>query len=113
MSNSKKTETTPAEDIFRSYNRAELAGRLAADPDLRYTGSGKAVCRLRIATNDTRVTQFHDAVAWEQLAETAAETFTKGSKIIVSGRIQTRSWDAADGSKRYATEIVASSLSAA
>src|SRR5437763_6125206 len=89
----------PAEQQpFRSYNRVELAGRLVADPDLRYTPSGKAVSRLRVATNDTREAQFHDIVVWEQLAETAAETLTKGSKVIVEGRIQTRSWEAADGS---------------
>jgi single-strand DNA-binding protein len=84
-----------------------------ADPELRYTPSGKAVSRLGVATNDTRDAQFHDIVAWEQLAETAAETLTKGSKVIVEGSIQTRSWEAADGSKRRATEIVASKVRAA
>ena len=118
MAKSKKTEApaqevTPAEDTFRSYNRVELAGRLVADPDLRYTPSGKAVSRLRVATNDTREAQFHDIVVWEQLAETAAETLTKGSKVIVEGRIQTRSWETADGSKRRATEIVATKVQAA
>jgi single-strand DNA-binding protein len=118
MARSKKTEApaqeaTPAEDTFRSYNRVELAGRLVADPDLRYTPSGKAVSRLRVATNDTREAQFHDIVIWEQLAETTAETLTKGSKVLVEGRLQTRSWEAADGSKRRATEIVASKVQAA
>ncbi len=118
MARSKKTEApaaeaTPAEDTFRSYNRVELAGRLTADPELRYTPSGKAVCRLRVATNDTRQAQFHDIVAWEQVAETAAETLTKGSKAIVEGRIQTRAWEAADASKRRATEIVANKVCAA
>lgn len=65
MAKSKKTEApaqeaTPAEEIFLSYNRVELAGRLVADPELRYTPSGKAVSRLRVATNDTREAQFHD-----------------------------------------------------
>jgi hypothetical protein len=64
MAKSKKTEApakeaTPAEDIFLSYNRVEIAGRLTADPELRYTPSGKAVCSLRVATNDTRVAEFH------------------------------------------------------
>ena len=75
--------------------------------------SGKAVCRLRVATNDTREAQFHAVVAWEQDAETAAETLTKGSKVTVEGRLQTRTWEAADGSKRRATEIVASAVTAA
>jgi len=52
-------------------------------------------------------------VVWEQLAETAAETLTKGSKVVVEGRLQTRSWEAGDGSKRRAPEIVASKVRAA
>ena len=66
---------------FRSYNRVQLAGRrLVADPDLKYTPSGKAVCRMRLATNDTKVAQFHDIVAWEVVAETAAESLRKGRR---------------------------------
>lgn len=117
MATRKKTEApaakaTSAEESFRSYNRVELAGRLTVDPDLRYTASGKAVCHLRVATNDTREAQFHDVVVWD-LAEWAAETLTKGSKVIVEGRIQARSWKATDGSARRATEIVASAVAAA
>src|SRR6059058_3275596 len=75
---------------FRSYNRVQLAGRLVADPDLKYTPSGKAVCRMRVATNDTREAQFHDIVAWEAIAETAAESLRKGGAVTVEGRLQTR-----------------------
>jgi len=115
---SKTTETSPqeapaAEQSFRSYNRVQLVGRLVADPDLRSTPSGKAVCRMRVATNDTREAQFHDVVAWEALAETAAESLRKGAAVAVEGRLQTRTWDAADGSPRRATEIVASAVVAA
>jgi single-strand DNA-binding protein len=99
-------ESTPSADTFRGYNRVKLAGRLVADPEIRYTTTGKAVCTLRLATNDTRDAQFHDVVAWEQVAETAG-TLTKGSAIAVSGRLQTRSWEAADGSRRRTTEIIA------
>ncbi len=106
-------QAAPEQDTFSFYNRVYLAGRLTADRDLRYTPSGKAVCRLRVATNDTREAQFHDVVAWEQDAETTAETLTKGSKVIVEGHIQTRPWEAADGSKRRAAEIVASKIRAA
>src|SRR6266540_3337524 len=74
---------------FRSHNRVQLAGRLVADPDLKYTPSGKAVCRMRVATNDTRVAQFHDIVAWEKVAETAAESLRKGAAVTVEGRLQT------------------------
>jgi single-strand DNA-binding protein len=102
-------ETKPAEESFKSYNRVQLAGRLVADPELRYTASGKAVCRMRVATNDTRDAQFHDVVAWQQLAETAAKTLRKADE----GRLQHRSWEAADGSARRATEIVASGINAA
>jgi len=115
MAKSKKTEApakeaTPAEEIFLSSNRVEIAGRLTVDPELRYTPSGKAVCRMRVATNDTRVAEFHSVVAWEDDAEMAAERLTKGSALYIEGRLQTRTWDAQDGSKRRATEIVATSL---
>ncbi len=117
MAKSKTTQASPeatvAEQSFRSYNRVQLAGRIVADPDLRYTPSGKAVCRLRVATNDTREAQFHDIVVWEALAESTSETLHKGVAVTVEGRIQTRSWKAADGSARRATEIVASAVAAA
>jgi single-strand DNA-binding protein len=70
----------------------QLAGRLVADPDLKYTPSGKAVCRTRLATNDTKVAQFHDIVAWQGVAETAAESLRKGAAVTVEGRLQTRTW---------------------
>jgi single-strand DNA-binding protein len=105
MATSKKTqapsqETTPTEDTFRSYNRVALAGRLAAEPELKHTNNGK-------------IAEFHDVVTWEDLAETAAKTLSKGSKVVLEGRLQTRSWEAKDGSKRWATEIVASVVTAA
>lgn len=106
-------EATAAEQpqSFRSFNRVQLAGRLVADPDLKYTPSGKAVCRIRVATNDTKVAQFHDIVAWEGVGEAAAEALHKGAVVTVEGRLQTRTWQAADGSPRLATEIVASAVS--
>jgi single-strand DNA-binding protein len=118
MAKSKNTEApakeaTPAEEIFLSYNRVEIGGRLTVDPDLRYTPSGKAICRMRIATNDTRVAEFHSVVAWEDVAEAAAECFKKGSPVQIQGRLQTRTWEAQDGSKRRATEIVAAVVKAA
>ena len=98
---------------FRSYNRVQLAGRLVADPDLKYTPSGKAVCRMRVATNDTKVAQFHDIVAWEGVGEAAAEALRKGAAVTVEGRPQTRTWEASDGASRRATEIIASAVKAA
>jgi single-strand DNA-binding protein len=121
MAAKSKTTKAPAQEApaaeqpqsFRSYNRVQLAGRLVADPDLKYTPSGKAVCRMRLATNDTKVAQFHDIVAWETVAETAAESLRKGAKVTVEGRLQTRTWETADGASRRATEIVASGVAAA
>jgi len=115
MANSKTTtkpEATDSEQSFRSYNRVQLAGRLVADPELRSTSTGKPVCRMRVATNDTREAQFHDIVAWEALAETAAAELGKGSAVTIEGRLQTRTWEAADGSTRYATEVVAALVTA-
>ena len=106
-------ETTAAEQSFRSYNRVQLAGRLVADPELRSTPSGKSVCRMRVATNDTREAQFHDVVTWAALAESVAESLRKGATVTVEGRLQTRTWEAQDGSTRRATEIIASAVNAA
>jgi single-strand DNA-binding protein len=118
MAKSKTTKTATqknagAEQSFRSYNRVQLGGRLVADPDLRTTSSGKSICRMRVATNDTREAQFHDVVAWEALAESVAESMSKGATVTVEGRLQTRAWEAADGSTRRATDIVASTVNAA
>jgi single-strand DNA-binding protein len=103
-------EATPAEEPFLSYNRVSLGGRLVADPELRYTPTGKALCRMRVATNDTREAQFHDVVAWEETAEKAAESLSKGAAVVIEGRLQTRSWEAQDGTRRRATEVVADFL---
>jgi hypothetical protein len=63
----------------------QLAGWLVADPNLKYTPPGKTVCRMRLAHNDTKVAQFHDIVAWEGVAETAAESLRKGAAVAVEG----------------------------
>ncbi len=64
-----------------------------------------------MATNEGKVAQLHDVGTWEPLAEVVAECLTKGSRITAEGRLQTRSWEAADGSKRRAIEIVAPQVS--
>jgi single-strand DNA-binding protein len=99
-----KNKTTPTEQ--KSYNRVQLAGRLVANPEIRDTASGKTVCRMRLATNDTREAQFHTVVAWEELA-VASKVLRKGASVAVEGRLRHRTWEAADGSTRYATEVVA------
>ena len=99
-----------------SVNKATILGNLTRDPELRYTPNGQAVCNFGVATNRryknsstgevVEDTQFHDIVAWGKLAEIINQIFKKGSKIYLEGRLQTRSWDAPDGSKRYRTEII-------
>ena len=103
----------PGEGAVPLPQPVSLAGRLVADPELRYTPNVKAVLHIRVATNDTREAQFHDIVAWEEIAEAASERLQKGSPVIVEGRLQTRSWDGVDGAKRRTTEVVATSLTPA
>ena len=108
-----KTTTTTEPDATKTYsrgtsvNRITLAGRLVADPQLRSTASGVSVTTVRLATNDRDRVEFHDVVLWRQLAEFAAKYMTKGRRAYVEGRVQTRTWEAADGSKRRAVEVIA------
>lgn len=102
-----------------SLNRATIIGNLTRDPELRYTPSGQAVAGFSIATNrrwttpqgETQdATEFHEIVAWGKLGELAQQMLSKGKRAYVEGRLQTRSWDAPDGSKRQRTEIVAENI---
>ncbi len=96
-------------------NRAMLIGRLTKDPELRATASGIAVCTFTIAVDrrfanrdsQTREADFIPVVVWRAQAENCAKYLHKGSQAAISGSIQTRSYDAPDGSKRYITEVVA------
>lgn len=100
-----------------SFNKVILMGRLVAAPELKHTGSGTAVTSFTLAVDRKRSkegekkTDFLTIVAWRQTAEFICKYFTKGSAIIVCGELQTRSWQDADGNKRYATEVVASEVS--
>lgn len=100
-------------------NRVILIGNLANDPESRTTQSGIAQCSFRIAVqrrhknaNGERETDFLPVVCWRQTAEFAQRYLAKGRKVAVEGSIQTRSYDAQDGSKRYVTEIIANSVEA-
>lgn len=84
-----------------------LVGRVVATPELRTTGSGISVTTIRIATNDREVPEFHDVVLWRQQAEFAAKYLAKGRLAYVEGRLQSRTWEGADGSKRRTVEVVA------
>ena len=95
-------------------NKAILIGRLATDPELRTTSGGVSVCQFRLAVSrrfanqqGVREADFIPIVVWRQQAETCARYLSKGRQCAVVGTIQTRSYDAQDGTKRYVTEIVA------
>ena len=94
-------------------NKAIIIGRLTKDPEMRTTTSGLTVTSFTVAVsrpfaeaNGERGTDFLNCVVWRKQAENVAKYCQKGSQIAVEGRIQTRSYDAQDGSKRYVTEIV-------
>ena len=97
-------------------NKAFLIGNLTRDPELRSLPSGVQVASFSVATNRVfkdkngarqEATDFHNVVVFGRQAETVAQYLKKGSSVLVEGRIQTRSWDAQDGQKKYRTEIVA------
>ena len=95
-----------------SVNQVTLIGRLVAAPELRETASGKHVTTARVATNGRNQAEFHDVVLWGQLADFATSYLAKGRLVYVEGRLQSRQWQAADGSTRRTVEIVASRLQA-
>ena len=98
-------------------NKAILIGNLASDPETRTTQSGIAQCTFRLAVQrrfanqqGVREADFLQIVCWRQTAELCARYLSKGRKVAVEGSIQTRSYDAQDGTKRYVTEIVADNV---
>ncbi|CVK21547.1 single-stranded DNA-binding protein [Sporomusa sphaeroides] len=96
-------------------NKVILTGRLVRDPEVRYTNSGKAVGTFSIAVNrhvgqGQEKVDFIPIVAWEKLAETSGNNLSQGRRILVEGRMQVRSYEAQDGSKRRVTEVVASNI---
>jgi single-strand DNA-binding protein len=102
-----------------SINKAILVGNLGKDPELRYTASGQAVATFTLATTDRfkskggeaqERTEWHNIVAWGNLAEICGKYLAKGRQVYVEGRIQSRSYDDRDGNKRYVTEIVISDM---
>jgi len=101
-------------------NKVELIGNLGADPEVKVMPSGGNVVNLRLAT--TRrwkdrntgerkdATEWHRVVCFNRTADIAAQYLKKGSQVYIEGRLQTRKWQAQDGTDRYSTEIVANSL---
>lgn len=98
-----------------SVNKSIIVGNLGADPELRYTPSGQAVCDFRIATSESfktkageerTVTEWHSVVVWGKQAENCSKYLSKGRQVYVEGKLRTRSWER-DGQKHYKTEIIA------
>ena len=102
-----------------SLNRAMILGNATRDPEMRYTPNGQAVANFGVATNRKWKTQtgdmqekteFHDVVAWGKLAEITNQVIKKGGRVYIEGRLQTRNWEAPDGTKRQRTEIIAENI---
>lgn len=102
-----------------SINKVILVGNLGKDPELRYTPAGQAVATFSLATSERykdrngemqEKTEWHNIVAWRQLAEICGKYLHKGRQVYIEGRIQTRSYDDRDGNKKYITEIVADQM---
>jgi single-strand DNA-binding protein len=101
--------------MARSFNQVTLMGNLTRDPELRTTPNGASVCSFSLALNRsyknsegnwTEATDYIDIVAWGPLGERVAQYLTKGRPALVSGRLQSRSWEQ-DGNKRSKVEVVA------
>lgn len=101
--------------VSGALNQAEIIGNVTRDPEIRQTPNGNSVVSFGVATNfawkdrageSQEKTTFHNIVAWDALAQDIAQTFKKGRKVYVRGRLQTRSWETPDGQKRYTTEII-------
>ena len=97
-----------------SINRATLLGNATKDAELKYTKNGKAVCTFSMATNRSikdgdawkDLPTFHRVIVWDKLAENASRNVKKGSKVVVEGRIDNRSYDD-NGVTKYISEVVA------
>ena len=99
-----------------SVNKVILIGNLGRDPEVRFTGGGRAVANFRIATSEVfsdsqgqrqERTDWHNIVVWGKQAETCGQYLQKGRQVYVEGSLRTRSYDDKDGNKRYVTEVVA------
>ena len=99
-------------------NTVTLVGNLTRDPELKFTTSGQAIARLGLAVNRRYQvngewkddTSYFDVTAWGQLGENASATFTKGARVIVTGRLRWREFTTREGDKRTAVEVVADEL---
>jgi single-strand DNA-binding protein len=103
-----------------NINRVVLVGNLTKDPELRHTPSGTALCKLRLAVNTRQKDNttgewgdkpnYFDITVWGNQAESCAQFLAKGRPVAVDGRLDWREWDAQDGTKRQAVEIIADTV---
>ena len=103
-----------------NINRVVLVGNLTSDPELRHTPSGTAVCKLRLAVNTRRKDastgewadkpNYFDVTVWGNQGESCAQYLSKGRPVGVDGRLDWREWEAQDGTKRQAVEIIADTV---
>ncbi len=102
-----------------NINRVVLVGNLTRDPELRHTPSGTAVCSLRLAVNTRRKDEsgqwtdkpnYFDVTVWGGQAESCSQFLSKGRPIGIDGRLEWREWEAQDGSKRQAVEVIAENV---
>ncbi|MBI4053938.1 MAG: single-stranded DNA-binding protein [Candidatus Doudnabacteria bacterium] len=100
-------------------NKVIIVGRLTRDPEARVTPSGINVASVSVATNffyknqegqKNEQVEYHNVVVWRRLAEIATQYLKKGRRVLIEGRLQTRSWEGNDGAKRQRTEIIADNL---
>ena len=105
--------------MSRSVNRVSLLGRLGRDPDLRYTGNGTPVCKIRLATSDsfkdsegnwTERTDWHNLVVWGKLGEVCNQYLKKGDQAYFEGNLQSRSFEDSNGNTRWITEVKAKEM---
>lgn len=103
----------------RGVNKVILVGNIGQDPDIRFTADGKAIANLSLATSESwkdqqgnkqEKTEWHRIVVFGKLAEIVQQYVTKGSKLYVEGKLQTRKYQAQDGSDRYTTEVIVDSF---
>lgn len=100
-------------------NRATILGRLTRDPEVKTTPSGRSVANMTVATgrvwtdqsgNKQERSEFHNCVLWGRIAEIAGQYLSKGRRVYIEGRIETRDWTGQDGVKRYRTEIIVDNM---
>jgi single-strand DNA-binding protein len=98
-----------------SLNRVLLIGNVGSEPEMRMTGTGRAVCHFSVATNESwkdkdgtkkESTEWHRVTCWGPTAESVSKFLTKGRQVYVEGKIQTRSYEK-NGEKKFATDIIA------